>query len=65
MIVIFIRTGFKKMPTTCCGCDFMKWNSHIIWKDAQQAIQGGWVCSISGQICDNTKREEHCPLVEI
>ena len=63
--MIIIRTNLEKMPTTCCDCPLKVYDPPIVWKDALMTQWGGWACPISGQLIDNTKREEFCPLEEI
>lgn len=63
--MIIIRTNLEKMPTTCCDCPLKVYDPQIVWKDALKTQWGGWVCPISGQLINNTMREEFCPLEEI
>lgn len=62
--MIFIRTNLEKMPTNCCDCPLKAYDPQIVWKDALMTQWGGWVCPISGQLINNTQREEFCPLEE-
>ena len=54
-----------EMPTTCCNCDFMAFNPEILWEDAMGEQRGAYVCKRTGELIDNTKREDHCPLIEV
>lgn len=63
--MIVIRTNLEKMPTTCCDCPLKTYDPRIVWKNKLMTQWGGYVCPISGQLVDNTKREEFCPLEEI
>lgn len=54
-----------EMPVTCCQCKEMVYNPEIKWEQAGKEEEGGWVCLLTGELIDNTKREEHCPLVEV
>lgn len=60
---VYIK-GFE-FPTTCCHCKLMVYNPELVWDDAGESITGGWVCLLTGEIIDNTKREDHCPLVPV
>lgn len=54
-----------EMPVTCCQCKEMVYNPEIKWEQAGKEEEGGWVCLLTGELIDNTKREEHCPLIEV
>lgn len=54
-----------EMPITCCQCKLMVYNPEIKWEQAGREECGGWVCLLTGELIDNTKREEHCSLVEV
>lgn len=50
-------------PETCVQCKLMVYNPELVWDDAGKETVGAWVCLLTGELIDNTKREEHCPLV--
>lgn len=54
-----------EMPTTCCHCKLMVYNTELVWDDAGTKRTGAWVCLLTGELIDNTKREEHCPLIPV
>ena len=54
-----------EMPTTCCHCKLMVCNPELVWDDAGVERTGTWVCLLTGELIDNTKCEEHCPLVPV
>ena len=54
-----------KMPKTCCGCKMMIYNPELVWDDNGIETVGAWVCLLTAELIDNTKREEHCPLIEL
>ena len=54
-----------EMPTTCCHCKLMVYNHELVWDDAGTERTGAWVCLLTGELIDNTKREEHCPLIPV
>ena len=54
-----------EMPITCCHCYLMDYNSEIKWEQSGRREQGGWICLLTKELIDNTKREEHCPLIEV
>jgi hypothetical protein len=54
-----------EMPVTCCHCPLMGYDPDIEWVDGGRETQGAYICVITHELIDNTKREEHCPLVEI
>ncbi len=54
-----------EMPATCCHCPLMGYDPDIEWNDGGRETQGAYVCVLTHELIDNTKREEHCPLVEI
>ena len=54
-----------EMPVTCCHCPLMGYDQDIEWVDGGRETQGAYICVITHELIDNTKREEHCPLVEI
>lgn len=54
-----------EMPVTCCHCPLMGYDPDIEWVDGGRETQGAYICVLTGELIDNTKREEHCPLVEI
>ena len=54
-----------EMPITCCQCKLMVYNPEIKWEQAGREECGAWVCLLTGELIDNTKREEHCPLIEV
>ena len=56
--------GFD-MPETCCKCKMMVYGSEKVWDNNGTETVGAWVCLLTGELADNTKREEHCPLTEL
>lgn len=54
-----------KMPKTCCDCPIMAYNPDVLWMDGGRNTMGAYCCKLTGEIIFNTKREEHCPLVEV
>lgn len=54
-----------EFPTTCCHCKLMVYNPELVWDDAGTERTGAWVCLLTGELIDNTKREEHCPLISV
>lgn len=54
-----------EMPVTCCHCPLMGYDSDIEWVDGGRETQGAYICVITHELIDNTKREDHCPLVPI
>ena len=53
------------MPVTCCHCPLMGYDPDIEWVDGGRETQGAYICVITHELIDNTKREEHCPLVPV
>ena len=54
-----------EMPITCCDCPLIGYDPDLKWNDGGREAQGAYICFITHELIDNTKREEHCPLVEI
>ena len=54
-----------EMPVTCCHCPLMGYDPDIEWNDGGRETQGAYICVMTHELIDNTKREDHCPLVEI
>lgn len=54
-----------EMPVTCCHCPLMGYDPDIEWNDGGRETQGAYICVITHEFIDNTKREEHCPLIPI
>ena len=54
-----------EMPVTCCHCPLMSYDPDIDWVDGGRETQGAYICVLTGELIDNTKREEHCPLVPV
>ena len=54
-----------EMPVTCCHCPLIGYDPDIEWVDGGRETQGAYICVITHELIDNTKREEHCPLVPI
>lgn len=52
-----------EMPVTCCHCPLMGYDPDREWFDSTRT--GAYICVMTHELIDNTKREEHCPLVEI
>lgn len=53
-----------EMPVTCCHCPLMGYDPDREWYDSM-ARTGAHICVLTGELIDNTKREEHCPLVPV
>ena len=53
-----------EMPATCCHCPLMGYDPDREWVDSM-ARTGAHICVLTGELIDNTKREEHCPLVPV
>ena len=53
-----------EMPVTCCHCPLMGYDPDREWFDSM-ARTGAHICVLTGELIDNTKREEHCPLVPV
>lgn len=53
-----------EMPVTCCHCPLMGYDPDREWHDGM-ARTGAHICVLTGELIDNTKREEHCPLVPV
>ena len=51
-----------KMPVTCCHCPLIGYDPDIEWNDGGRETQGAYICVITHELIDNTKREDHCPL---
>lgn len=60
-MIILVRKD--EVPATCCHCSLQVYDDEIKWGDAGVKRTGAYVCFITGQLIDNTKREEKCPLV--
>lgn len=54
-----------EMPVTCCHCPLMGYDPDIEWADGGRETQGAYICVITHELIDNTKREDHCPLVPV
>lgn len=54
-----------EMPTTCCHCPLMDYDPDIEWNDGGRETQGAYICVLTHELIDNTKCEEHCPLVPV
>lgn len=54
-----------KMPVTCCHCPLMGYDPGIEWNDGGRETKGAYICIMTHELIDNTKREEHCPLIEL
>ena len=52
-----------EMPVTCCHCPLMGYDPEIEWNDGGKETQGAYICVMTHELIDNTKRKEHCPLV--
>ena len=52
-----------EMPVTCCHCPLMGYDPDREWFDSTRT--GAHICVLTGELIDNTKREEHCPLVSV
>lgn len=52
------------MPKTCCYCPLMGYDPDREWLDSM-ARTGAHICALTGELIDNTKRAEHCPLIPV
>ena len=52
-----------EMPVTCCHCPLMGYDPEIEWNDGGREAEGAYICTMTHELIDNTKREDHCPLV--
>jgi len=52
-----------EMPVTCCHCPLMGYDPDIEWNYGGRKTQGAYICVLTHELIDNTKRENHCPLV--
>lgn len=53
-----------EVPKTCCYCPLMGYDPDREWFDSM-ARTGAHICVLTGELIDNTKREDHCPLVPV
>ena len=53
-----------EMPKTCCYCPLMGYDPDREWFD-NMAQTGAHICALTGELIDNTKRAEHCPLIPV
>lgn len=53
------------MPITCCYCPLMFYDAYIEWKDNGRDTVGAYCCKLTRELINNTKREDHCPLVQL
>lgn len=53
-----------EMPKTCCYCPLMGYDPDREWFDSM-ARTGAHICALTGELIDNTKRAEHCPLIPV
>ena len=53
-----------EMPKTCCYCPLMGYDPDKEWFDSM-ARTGAHICMLTGELIDNTKRAEHCPLIPV
>ena len=52
-----------EMPVTCCHCPLMGFDPDREWFDSTRT--GAHICVLTGELIDNTKREEHCPIIPV
>lgn len=66
MSIYVKRTAIPEMvmPATCCHCPLVGYDPDIKWLDDGKESIGAYRCLITGELIDNTKREDHCPLEE-
>lgn len=57
---VFIRG--MQVPKTCCTCPLIVYMPDIEWNENGKDYVGAYCCKITGELIDNTKREEHCPI---
>ena len=50
------------MPVTCCTCPLIVYIEDIKWDDAGKERIGAYCCRLTGELINNTRREDHCPL---
>lgn len=53
------------MPITCCHCPLMFYDAYIKWNDNGRDTVGAYCCKLTRKLINNTKREDHCPLVQL
>lgn len=63
--MIVIRTNLDALPNTCTSCRYAQYDESIVWKEDIGTHWGGFVCAITRQLIDNTKRDVFCPLEEV
>jgi len=51
-----------QVPKTCCTCPLIVYVPDIEWNENGKDYIGAYCCKITGELIDNTKREEHCPI---
>ena len=54
-----------ELPVTCWHCPLMGYCPDVEWTDSGRCVHGAYICAITHERSDNTKREEHCPLVHV
>ena len=54
-----------EMPVNCCHCPLIGYDPDIEWSDGGRESHGAYVCVLTHELIDNTKCEEHCPLVQV
>ena len=52
-------------PKTCCQCKLVAYHAETVWNDNGRETKGAWICLKTGELIDNTKREEHCPIIPV
>lgn len=52
------------MPVTCCHCPLMGYDPDREWNDGM-ARMGAHICVLTGELINNTKRDDHCPLFPV
>ena len=50
------------MPVTCCTCPLIVYIEDIKWDVAGKEYIGAYCCRLTGELINNRKREDHCPL---
>lgn len=54
-----------EMPVTCCHCPLIAYDAGIKWIDAEKEETGAWLCLLTHELIDNTKRLDNCPLIPV
>lgn len=53
-----------KLPKRCTECFAMKYDENRMWLNCIGWQTGAYVCYFTGNLIDNRKRDDACPLVD-